>query len=427
MGDRFPEEGFAWQNARDKFRAHCSLYGYGEIETPLCEYQEVFTRGLGTETDIVQKEMFTISHGEKLITLRPEGTAGVARAVVEKGILGNGQVSRWYYGGPMFRAEKPSKGRYRQFHQFGAELYGDPGPVADAEVIDLAFSYLLAMGIPKSLLQVRLNTLGSPETLRGFRQTLVEYYTPLAQDLSPESQRRLRLNPLRILDSKDPRDVRVRSGGPRLMDFITREEEGRFLAVREYLTSWGVPFTPDPDLVRGLDYYTSTVFEIVDYSNTLGVSQDTVAAGGRYDHLVESLGGPKVPAVGFALGVERLLLVAPKVEALKEFSVSVVTIPEKGSPCWKALHVVKALRVAGVVTHMDTRMGSLKSQMRRANDVGSQYVVIIGPEEVRSGKAKVKDMATGEETELGFSYLPSYMKLKKALLTALIERKDSNT
>lgn len=401
MNDILPGEIARWQSLEGSFRETCARYGYREVRTPICEYVELFSRGIGGTTDIVQKEMYTFDdRGERTLALRPEGTASSVRAALEHAALSKEPVVRWCYLGPMFRAEKPAKGRFRQFHQVGAEVYGDGSAAADAECIELAVRFILSLGIKD--FTVRLNSLGGEESRARFREALVAYFTPVREQLSPESQHRLERNPLRILDSKDPRDIPFKAAAPSILDALTDDDRAHFAQVRALLDALEVPYAVDPTLVRGLDYYTRTVFEVVDTSGSLG-AQDALGGGGRYDKLFSELGADApVPAFGFALGIERLLLAAPEPVQPRGFCVAVVAaakssdLPVTGA----AMALARDLRARGVTAHVDTRFHSMKSQFRRADDQGAAFVLILGGSEVEAGEVTVKDMATGAQSRL---------------------------
>lgn len=401
MNDVLPHGGDTrrWVHLETTYRSVCARYGFSEVRTPICEYSELFHRSVGDTSDIVEKEMYTFEdRGGRHLALRPEGTASAVRAAIEHRALNDQPVVRWAYLGPMFRAERPARGRFRQFHQLGAEIYGDPSAAADAECIDLAASFLRALGINNA--SVRLNSLGGADTRQRYRDLLIGYFTPLASELSDESRARLSRNPLRILDSKDPRDVALRASAPSILDALDPADREHLDLVKSYLTAMGVPFTVDHTLVRGLDYYTRTVFELVDTSGSLG-AQDALGAGGRYDSLFTELGSSApVPAFGFALGAERLLLAAPARETPKAFVVSVVAAARQGDTRVFAavLALAKALREGGVETLVDTRFVSMKSQMRRASDAGSRYALIVGDDEVTRATVTVKDLASGEQS-----------------------------
>jgi histidyl-tRNA synthetase len=400
MNDVLPADAGRWRALEERFRAVCGRYGFGEVRTPMCEYTELFTRGIGEETDVVAKEMYTFEdRGGRSLTLRPEGTASAVRAYLEHGVAGAEPVARWFYAGPMFRGERPAKGRYRQFHQVGAEVYGDGGPAVDAELIDLAWTFVTALGIKAP--RVRINSLGSGDTRRRYTEALRRYYGPLKDRLSADSQRRLESNPLRILDSKAPEDVPLREGAPRLMDLLGDEDRRHFESVCGFLAALGTPFEVDATIIRGLDYYTRTIFEITDTSGSLG-AQDALGGGGRYDGLIEQLGGKPTPAVGFALGVERLLLAAPSEELAgpRSLSCAVLAIdreqPERVHAA--ALAAARALREAGVITHVDTRFGKLDKQFRHAERVGARCAILLGAQEIEQGVVKLKDLVARQES-----------------------------
>jgi histidyl-tRNA synthetase len=400
MNDVLPAEAGRWRALEARFRAACERYGFGEVRTPMCEYTELFTRGIGEETDVVAKEMYNFEdRGGRSLTLRPEGTASAVRAYLEHGVAGSDPVARWFYAGPMFRGERPAKGRYRQFHQVGAEVYGDGGPAVDAELIDLAWTFVTDLGIKSP--RVRINSLGSGDTRRRYADALRSYYAPLRDRLSADSQRRLESNPLRILDSKAPEDVPLRAGAPRLMELLGDEDRRHFESVCSHLTALGTPFEVDPTIIRGLDYYTRTIFEITDTSGSLG-AQDALGGGGRYDRLIEELGGKPTPAVGFALGVERLLLAAPSggLSERRAPCCAVLAIdreqPERVHGA--ALSLARALREAGVITHVDTRFGKLDKQFRHAERVGARCAVIVGAQELTQGVVKLKDLTARTES-----------------------------
>jgi len=382
-----------WRALEERFRSHAERHGYREVRTPLCEYAELFQRGVGEATDIVEKEMYTFEdRGGRTLSLRPEGTASAVRAALEHSVLARNPVVRWYYVGPMYRAEKPAKGRYREFFQVGVEVYGDPSPAADAEVIDLAAGFLRALGVAQ--FRVRLNSLGGAGSRQRYRDALVAHFTPALAELSPESQARLARNPLRILDSKDPRDQPFKATAPRVLDHLTDDDRAHFDRVRAFLDALAVPYEVDHAMVRGLDYYTRTVFELQDASGSLG-AQDSLGGGGRYDNLFRELGSPAdVPAVGFGLGVERLLMAAPALEGRKPYRAAVVAASKDDVAVQAAaLALAKELRAAGVEAHVDTRFGSLKSQMGRANEqLGAAAVLILGGSELANNTVTFRDM-----------------------------------
>lgn len=401
MNDILPGEAPRWRRLESAFRARAELYGYGEVRTPILEATALFAKQIGETTDVVEKEMYSFErHGDEL-TVRPEGTAGAARAYVEHGVANKEPVSRWYYVGPMFRGERPAKGRYRQFWQAGCELFGDPGPVSDAETIDLVCAVLRDVGIRD--VEVCVNSLGSGETRARYRDALVAFFTPKRGELSEDSQRRLEKNPLRILDSKDPRDAAASAGAPSILDVLSDEDRAHFDGVLAHLAALDVPFRVDPTLVRGLDYYSRTLFEVKATTGDLG-AQNTVCGGGRYDGMVESLGGPRTPAFGFAMGLERLLSLMPEGEVTPSHAVFVVPVIDDDSAAapitTAALRLARALRDAGVRAELEGRRVRLKNALSRAEKLGARWVAIVGAKEAEAGIASLKDLARREQHEL---------------------------
>ncbi len=386
MNDVLPEEIGRWQRVEQVYARTMSLYGYREIRTPLVESTGLFSRAIGEATDVVEKEMYSFEHHEEPLTLRPEGTAGAARAYIEHSIHAKEGVTRWWYGGAMFRAERPQRGRYRQFHQLGAELFGDPGPGCDAEMIDMLVQFLRELAIPD--LEVLVNTLGGPKTREAYRDALVRYLTPRLSMLSEDSQRRLQTNPLRILDSKKDGDREAVKGAPTLQEFLSEEDRAHFDTVRRHLDALGTPYTVEDRLVRGLDYYTRTLFEIVGAREKLGAGS-TLVGGGRYDFMVAGLGGPQVPAIGYAAGLERLLIASEL--TIPDNAVDALVAP-LGEGVAQGLVLARDLRKSGIRCEVDTRGTSLKSQLRRANTVGARVVLILGEDELAQGVVQVKDL-----------------------------------
>jgi len=394
MNDILPSEVRRWQRLEAAFRRHAELHGYAEVRTPLLEHTALFTRQIGETTDVVEKEMYSFERHGDALTVRPEGTASAARAYVEHQMATKEPVTRWYYIGPMFRGERPAKGRYRQFHQVGCELYGDPGPLCDAEMIELVVDFLGAVGV--TALKVHVNTLGSGDTRARYRDALVKHFTPLRDKLSEDSQRRLEKNPLRILDSKDPRDQEAAATAPPLLDLIDEADTAHFRGLCGYLDALGVDYVVDPSLVRGLDYYTRTLFEVRAIETDLG-AQNTLAGGGRYDNMIEGLGGPKVPAIGFAAGMERILIAMSKLGDERPKLAYLLPLSPAGAE--KALLVARDLRREGVVTELDGRGGKLKTMLSRAERRGAAVCVILG-DEVSRGVVSVKDMSARTQEEL---------------------------
>jgi histidyl-tRNA synthetase len=404
MNDILPPDSARWEWLEDTVRALMRRYGYQNIRTPIVEPTALFVRGLGEVTDIVEKEMYSFEdslNGDKL-TLRPEGTAGVVRAINEHSFLYEGG-KRLYYIGPMFRHERPQKGRYRQFHQVGAEVLGFSGPDVDTEIILMSAALWRDLGIEVGVdVKLELNSLGQPEERKAHRDALIQHFEAHAELLDDEAKRRLHSNPLRILDTKNPAMQSVVEAAPKLMDFLGEASLAHFEAVKQNLDAAGIAYRVNPRLVRGMDYYNLTVFEWV--TERLG-SQGTVCGGGRYDGLIEQLGGKPAPAVGWGLGIERLLLLveelgkgpapsAPDVFAISLAGVSVPTV----------MSTLEALRAQGVRVVLNPAgkdgPASPKSQFKKADASGAQFALVFGPDEVSQGKVAVKPLRGGGEQVL---------------------------
>lgn len=388
MNDVLPSESARWHALEDAIAEVVRLHGYREIRVPIIEHTPLYVRSVGEGTDIVDKEMYSFTFHDEPMTVRPEGTAGVVRAYVEHKIHAQEPVSRFYYVGPMFRGERPARGRYRQFHQAGCEVFGDPGPVIDAEMIDMLVGMLRRLGIQD--LEVLINSLGGKGTKPRFRDKLVEYFDPRKDGLSEDSKRRLGTNPLRILDSKDPRDQALVKEAPSVLDVIDDDDRKHFDGLRRHLDKLGTPYTVEPRLVRGLDYYSRTLFEIRGRGGELG-AQNALLGGGRYDGLVEELGGPPTPAIGFAAGLERLLLATSLGPKKQPAEVFIAPIGERAAG--EALLLARELREAGIPALVEGRGGSLKSMLRRANSLGSAHAIVIGDGELDRGVVQLKDLA----------------------------------
>jgi histidyl-tRNA synthetase len=394
MNDVLPDEIARWHRVERLFAEAARRYGFREVRTPYVEPTGLFVRTIGEATDVVEKEMYTFSHHDESLTLRPEGTAGAARAYVEHQVQAREALTKWYYVGPMFRAERPQRGRYRQFSQIGCEVFGDPGPGCDAEMIDMLSNFLADLGI--SDVRVLVNSIGGPETRAKHREGLLAFLEPRRAELSAESQRRLEKNPLRILDSKDPRDKAVVAEAPGIDQFLADDDRVHFETLRRHLDALKTPYTIDSKLVRGLDYYTRTLFEIKGASDKLGAG-DTLVGGGRYDGMVEELGGRKTPAIGFAAGMERLIIASDDKTPTPTVDVYIVTAGKEAFDA--ALVLGRDLRRESVVTEVDTRGNSMKSQLRRANTLGTRLALILGEKELGDGTVTVKDLAGhAEET-----------------------------
>jgi histidyl-tRNA synthetase len=370
-------------------RRIAASYGFDEWSTPVFEDTRVFSRTLGETSDVVMKEMYTFEdRGGDSVTLRPEGTAGVCRALVTNGLT-QSLPQKVFYAGPMFRYERPQKGRYRQFHQIGLELIGPAEPLADAEVIACGRDILTALGVAQDTV-LEINTLGDRDSHAAYRDALIGYFTEHQAGLSEDSLARLDRNPMRILDSKDEGDRRIVADAPTIYEHLTEDAAAFYARLKEHLTRFGVPFVENPRIVRGLDYYGHTAFEFV--TSRLG-AQGTVLAGGRYDRLVAEMGGPAVPAVGWAAGIERLSML---LDAPPPAPAGVAVIPVGEAVEGPALDLLQALRRAGIRAEMAYR-GNLKRRLERANRIGARAAVILGEDDLARGVAQVKDLATGTQ------------------------------
>jgi histidyl-tRNA synthetase len=396
----FPEDSRRHRRVSETARELAERYGFGEINTPIFEFTDVFARTLGDVSDIVTKEMYTFEdRGGERITLRPENTAGVARAYISAK-LQNALPLKYFYSGPMFRYERPQKGRQRQFHQIGVELFGVPGPAADVEVIALGAQVLDALGmLDKTVLH--LNTLGDTPSRDAYRAALVEYFSSRKDELSEDSLSRLGKNPLRILDSKNKGDRAVVEAAPVFDDYLTTEATDFFAEVRQGLDDLGVPYTRDPRLVRGLDYYCHTAFEFV--TEALG-AQGTVIGGGRYDGLVEIMGGAPTPGVGWAGGIERLAMLADQTMPALEAPRPIALAPIGEAADRRLRQLAFELRAAGLAVDVGYS-GNLKRRMARAAKVNAHTSVILGDDELEKGVATVRDMESGEQQEIALDAL----------------------
>ncbi|MCW8196382.1 histidine--tRNA ligase [Proteobacteria bacterium 005FR1] len=392
MNDCLPEESPVWQYLEATAARVFKRYGYREIRFPLLESTELFKRSIGEVTDIVEKEMYTftdLSEERKSITLRPEGTASCVRACEQHGLLYN-QVQKLWYGGPMFRYEKPQKGRLRQFHQFGVEAFGMAGPDIDAELIALTARLWRELGID-DIVALELNSLGTPESRARYRKELVSFLEGVFDELDSDSQRRVASNPMRVLDSKDPSTQALLQDAPNILDYLDEESKQHFDGLQQLLDALGITYRVNPRLVRGLDYYSRTVFEWV--TTELG-AQGTVCAGGRYDGLVEQLGGKPTPAVGFAMGLERLVLLVQERHALPatvQQQVDVYVVADQKLLA-HALRMAEQLRdqVPGLRLQTHCGGGSFKSQMKKADKSGARIACLLGEDEVQAGSVTVK-------------------------------------
>ncbi|MCP5142049.1 MAG: histidine--tRNA ligase [Gammaproteobacteria bacterium] len=391
FNDLLPPVTAAWQYVEGRVAELLGAYGYSQIRLPLLEKTELFKRSIGEVTDIVEKEMYTFEdrNGDSL-TLRPEGTAGCVRAAIQNAAIGNGQVQRWWYAGPMFRHERPQKGRYRQFHQIGVEVFGIADVDIDAELILMSARLWRTLGL--SDVRLQLNTLGSAEARAAYRDKLVAYFEAHAGVLDEDAQRRLHSNPLRILDSKNPAMQAMIEGAPRLLDHLDEESASEFARLRAILDAAGVGYDVNPRLVRGLDYYAKTVFEWV--TDKLG-AQGTICAGGRYDGLIEQLGAKPGPAIGFAIGIERLVEVLQEVGAPLPDDAPDAYLLAFGDAARDALHgVAEHIRdaVPGLRLQMHCGGGSPKSQFKRADKSGAAWAMVLGDDEVAQRSITLKPL-----------------------------------
>ena len=396
--DILPDEVHNWQFVESKMLETAALYGFKEIRVPVFEHTEVFLRSVGDTTDVVQKEMYTFEDkGGRSITLRPELTAGVIRSAIEKGIVNAALPAKVCYIGGCYRYEKPQAGRLREFHQFGVECIGAAAPNADAEVIALARQVLSSVGIEKISLEI--NSIGCPECRKEYHKALKEYFTANIDELCGTCRERLERNPMRILDCKSPICSEIASKAPVVLDYLCDDCREHFEQVKAHLKAQNIEFTVNPHIVRGLDYYTRTVFEFV--SGDIG-AQSTVCGGGRYDGLIGLMGGPSVPSLGFAMGIERLMLVLKNQNTrLPEAHTTDLYIATMGDKaCLKATEMSAALRDEGLKAETDICSRGLKAQMKYANKIGAKFTVVLGDNEIETGKARLKDMAEGTETEI---------------------------
>jgi len=399
MVDILPGEVEKWQALERIIHEEAKKFNFEEIRTPIMEQTELIARGVGQLTDIVSKEMFAFERGEDQYVLRPECTAPVARAFVEHHLEQRGGTQNLYYIGPMFRAEKPQKGRQRQFHQFGAEVIGSDDPAADVDIIALMMSIYDRVGISNTSLKI--NSVGDPESRKAYTKALKDYFRPHLDDMSDISKERFEKNPLRILDSKEEEDQPFIEDAPVITDFLTEETEAHYARVKELLNELEIPFEEDPYLVRGLDYYTRTAFELI--SPDLG-AQDALGGGGRYDLLIEEIGGQHTPAVGFAAGMERLFIACEElgIDLVEEemLDVYIVTLGEEART-WGLKHLPK-LRKAGLSASMDYIGRSIKAQMKDADRENARHVIIVGGNELAEGKFTLRNMKASEEDSYTF-------------------------
>lgn len=406
--DVLPSQVYAWHKVEDTARAVAEAYAFREIRTPVFEHTELFSRGVGDTTDIVNKEMYTfLDKGGRSVTLRPEGTAGVARAFLEHGLAGGVLPFKAYYLISAFRYERPQAGRLREFHQFGCELYGAAGAAADAEVISLADAFLRRLGLREVAL--RINSIGCKTCRARYHEALKNYFAPHIGGMCADCRSRFEKNPMRIIDCKEEGCKAIAVGAPRMLDYLCDDCRAHFEEVKRLLSEAGVSYAVDPSIVRGLDYYSRTVFEFV---SAAAGAQGTVLGGGRYDTLLEQVGGKSVPAVGFAAGMERLLMVMEAENCLPP--------ADMGAACYlagmdapsreKAFLLAGELRRQGVSCEVDLMERSVKSQFKYADKTGAKFVAVLGERELEEGAAEVKDMRNSSSERVKFEELAKYIQ-----------------
>ncbi len=396
--DVLPKDSYRWQFVEDVMRKESAAYGFKEIRTPVFEHTELFARGVGQTTDVVQKEMYTFdTKGGESVTLRPEGTAGAARAVLEHGLVNDSLPIKASYFVSCYRYEKPQAGRLREFHQFGLECYGTQSPVADAELICAAQSIFDRLGIKQ--LRLEINSIGCPTCRAEYHKALKEYFYGYKDELCETCNSRLEKNPMRILDCKSPVCSKIAQGAPKITDYLCDECKEHFASVQKYLDAAGVEYTVNPTIVRGLDYYTKTVFEFV--TDFIG-AQGTVCGGGRYDGLIEELGGKHLPSLGFAMGIERLLMLMDKqgIEIPKPSTCDLYVAVMGESASLKSFEIIKAVRSCGLIAETDIVGRGLRAQMKYADKIGAKFSMVLGDNEIEQGKAVIKNMSSGEQTEI---------------------------
>ena len=407
--DVLPQDSYKWQYVESVARDVAQLFNIKEIRTPVFEHTELFQRGVGDTTDIVTKEMYTFKDkGDRSITLKPEGTAGVARSFLENG-MGNGVLpAKMYYIIPAFRYERPQAGRLREFHQFGVEVYGSASAQTDAEVILTASTLLKKLGLQ---IKLCINSIGCPTCRAAYNKALKDFFAPHLDELCGDCKTRFEKNPLRLLDCKEENCKKINVNAPKILDYLCDDCGAHFEEVKTCLTLAGVEYEVDPRIVRGLDYYTRTVFEFV--STSIG-AQGTVCGGGRYDGLIEQLGGKPTPAVGYAAGIERLLMVMEQTGVeIPAAPVPTVYIAGMDAECrQKAFALASELRLNGINAEIDLMERSVKAQFKYADKIGAKYVAVIGGNELAEGKANVKCMANGESETVLFSDMVAFFKNK---------------
>lgn len=406
--DILPSETYRWHAVEEQIKKICLEFGYKEIRTPMFESTELFERGVGDTTDVVQKEMYTfLDKGGRSITLKPEGTSPIVRSFVENSVYANPQPTKLYYLYPCFRYEKPQAGRLREFHQFGIEVFGSTKPSIDAEVISLAMSLLERLGVTG--IELNINSIGCPTCRKAYNEKLKDYFRPHLSELCETCRERFEKNPLRILDCKSDACKKIYNDAPMLLDHICDDCSSHFESLKKYLEIMEIPYNVDATIVRGLDYYTKTVFEII--SKNEG-SEGTICGGGRYDGLVSEIGGPEMPGVGFGMGLERLLLVLESINKLPENNecpdIFIANIGEDADVFVQKL--IYDLRKDGICAERDYLARSVKAQMKYANKLEAKFSAVIGDDDISKNCAIIKNMQTGESESVEFSKMPLYLK-----------------
>lgn len=414
--DVTPNEAYKWHTVENVVKETAEQFGFKEIRIPTFEETGLFVRSVGDTTDVVQKEMYTVSStGDKTYTLRPEGTAGTVRAVLENGILNEGLPQKLFYILSAFRHEKAQKGRLREFHQFGCEMFGSASPLADAEAIALANSVISRLGLKN--VELNINSIGCPECRAKYREALKAYFKPHFDELCDTCKERFEKNPMRLLDCKSKEDQEIAKNAPVITDYLCEDCAAHFEDVKKYLSIMGVSYKLNPKIVRGLDYYTRTVFEFL--TTDIG-SQAAVCAGGRYDGLVEELGGKPTPALGFAMGLERIILTMESqgLDFAEEKTCDLYIAPMGNAAAEKAMELASVMRDEGFFVEYDLVGRGLKAQMKYADKIKAKFVIVLGDNELADNKAKLKNMATGEQTDisLGDSLLDDFGAVYYALL-----------
>lgn len=406
--DILPSETYRWHQVEEQIKKICKEFGYKEIRTPMFESTELFERGVGDTTDVVQKEMYTfLDKGGRSITLKPEGTSPIVRSFVENSVYANPQPTKLYYMYPCFRYEKPQAGRLREFHQFGIEVFGSSAPSIDAEVISLAMSLLDRLGVTG--IELNINSIGCPVCRKEYNEKLKDYFRPHLGELCETCRERFDKNPLRILDCKCDNCKKIAKDAPILIDHICDECNTHFESLKKYLEIMEIPYNVDATIVRGLDYYTKTVFEIISHNEG---SEGTICGGGRYDGLVSEIGGPEMPGVGFGMGLERLLLVLESIGKLPENDenpdIFIANIGENADIFVQKL--IFDLRKNGISAERDYLSRSVKAQMKYANKLFAKFSAVVGDDDITNNRINVKNMATGESEDVVLSEVSDYLK-----------------